>query len=715
MVTMLFSSRQAFLIALSLLPFFPIQILAQSAPNLLFNGGFEIVNLASPAGWSVDQQVAGKGSAIMSATNVVAGKNSLKLIPNGSNAASARIAAPFGVGQGVSATALRGQQLYVSAWMHADGGANAILRIYVIGTDGTAKMQEILQPASSGAPVLRRDVFQVPDSAATSAVIVLCQVEGLSGTAYFDEVSLSVGVPNTWKEALGVPDPGSSLAATVNVDAGKSIRQIPSTLYGDNLEWVWDGGGLWDVSKAALNSSLLRLTQAAGTTLHRFPGGMFADYYAWQNGVGPLGSRPATNATPQGPFSVHRFGTDEALSFAGQTNGQLLITVNVVTATAADAAAWVRYVNGASRRVLYWEIGNEAYVPGPASLSPETYAARFLQFARAMRAVDPGIKIGAIADENFSLVAPRQYPDWTERVVALAGNQIDFIALHCAYAPALNQDLGWNSRTVYSAMLAAPSMIARHLADLSRRLDALTPSRTTPIQIAITEWGPYFQTDPSGRYVDHLKTLSSALFAASTIKTFVESPRTEIGNFFKLVDPFYMGWIGMRQEVYTAKASLLAVQMFRNYFGPQLVSTATVSPTYDSPAVGWVDAAGQVPYLEVVTSKSSDSKTLYVLGINKHFDRSIRAHIQVQNFAMAGRATVYTLSGTAPDANTGTVLPRIPLVNWAAQAQIGPASRFVNGGPLEVGISNTLLSNLGSDFDFVFEPHSVTSIALEAR
>jgi alpha-N-arabinofuranosidase len=599
--------------------------------------------------------------------------------------------------------------------MQAEGGATAILRIYALSPDGSASFRELQQPPSSSGPVRRRDIFTIPADSAAFAILVFCMVEGTSGAAFFDEISLTQGVPSTWNEAIGRQDAGAPLTATVNVDAGLTMRQIPTTLFGSNLEWIWDGNGVWDPARNALNTSIVNLTRAAGVTQLRFPGAAFADYYDWRKGVGPRGSRPATDARPTGPTSLNRFGTDEALSFASQTNSKLLITVNVYTSTAEEAAAWVEYVNGAGRRVDYWEVGNENYVPGPGSLTPEEYAARFLQFARAMRAVDPGIKVGAIGDENFSLIAPRQYPDWTERVVRIAGHEIDFLSVHCAYAPALYSDMGWNSRTVYSSLLAAPTLIARQLNSLAKRLDALTPGRATPIRIAVTEWGPYFQTDPSGRFVDHPKTLASALFAASTLKTFIESPRTDVANMFKLVDASYLGWIGLRNGVYTAKASLMTFQMFRNYFGPTLVSSTTDSPTYDSPSVGWVDAAGPVPFLDVITSKSSDSKTLYVMGINKHFDRDIQARIHILNFASDGRATVYTLNGTAPDANTGTTVQSFPGVTWATQATIGPISRFNNGGPGEVTIANSSLSNLTSDFDFVFRAHSVTSIVLTSR
>lgn len=689
---------------------------AQTSSNLLQNGGFE--GSSGLQSWTVGPDVTGYGVSLQAQASVAAGTSALKLAPNSNNPASARAPQLFGVAQGISAAGLQGQSIYISASMRAEGGATAILRIVALSADGSAAMQEIQQLPSSGGWFTRREVVQLPATPPTYALVVFCLVSGTSGAAYFDEVSVTPGVPATWNEALGRPDPGTALTATVNVDAGSLVRRIPDTLFGSNLEWIWDGQGMWNTASNTLNSSIVNLSWWAGLTLHRFPGAAFADYYFWRNGVGPQSSRPTTNATPQGPASANRFGTDEALAFAQQTNGRLLITVNMLTGTAADAAEWVRYVNGtngANHRVDYWEIGNENYVPGPELLTPEDYAGRFLQFARAMRAVDPSIKVGAIADENFSLAAPRQVPDWTERVVRIAGSEIDFLSVHCAYAPMLSKDLGWDSRTVYAATLAAPNLIGRQLADLAQRLDALTPSRTTPIQIAVTEWGPYFQTDPSSRFVDHSKTMASALFAASTLKTFMESPRTQIANFFKLVEGSFMGWIGVRQGVYTPKAEFLAVQMFRNYFGPNLVTATTNSPVFDSPTVGWVDSAGSVPFLDIVTSTSANSKTLYVLGINKHFDRDITAHIHIRNFAMNGRATVFTLNGTAADANTGTQLPSFPGLIWAPQAIIGPNSRFNSGAPAEISISSSSLGGLTADFDYVFRAHSIASIALQAK
>lgn len=73
---------------------------------------------------------------------------------------------------------------------------------------------------------------------------------------------------------------------------------------------------------------------------------------------------------------------------------QAVICVNAGTGTSKEAAAWVRYANKVKGyNIKQWEIGNELdgewEESGP--ISARHYAARYLEYARAMKAVDPTI------------------------------------------------------------------------------------------------------------------------------------------------------------------------------------------------------------------------------------------------------------------------------------------------------------------------------------
>jgi alpha-L-arabinofuranosidase len=513
---------------------------------------------------------------------------------------------------------------------------------------------------------------------------------------------------------------GQSYSASALVDARTVVRQIPSTIFGTNAEWVYSGYGIWDAAHAQPDPALLKLTQDLKPTLIRYPGGFFADYYHWANTVGPVAGRLPQMHYPEGPSSVPYFGADEALQFADAAGAKLIITVNVVTGTALEAAEWVRRTNAVvPSRVPYWEIGNENYgsdgsVAGKISkISPEIYAERFLEFSREMRKVDPTIKIGAIGglnDGNYSIL---QYPEWNSVVIPRIAGEVDFISVHNAYYPfvvgARNPDVS----QVYRALLAAPARVRQNLADLSLQLDRLSPSK--PISIAVTEWGPFYDIDFQNPMFDHNKTMASALYAASTLKVFCESPKLTLANSFKLFDNLFMGWIGLRGSVPTPKATYLVSQLFRSYLETQLVNSSVVSPKIDTQAAGIMPAMVAVPQLEMISSLSADRQTLSIIVINKDLGKSAQTTVSLLGFSARSSATVLAMTAAAPDAHPGTGMPVVPGFSFAPQAAYSPGGRIALGGPGEVQTRSSTIAVGPASFSYIFPRHSVTAIRLKAR
>jgi alpha-N-arabinofuranosidase len=709
--------------AAALLQCTPAAPVANSSGPLIVNGDFEEAAGGLPAGWTRDSKSDAKGEVAIVSDNATSGRNALRLRPNAKNVDSEKFSTPLSLGQGWEAGKVAGKTLYVSGMLLARGGATAVIGLYAHRTDGTVDGVRLTQASDKGAMIEQSGRLVIPDDGKTRFVVLVCAVEGQSGEAYFDDIRLSTTPPAP--AARGAADGrGPELTAEVGIDAARIGRAIPRTLYGTNLEWIWDGDGVWAAAQGGLDRNVVRLAQDLGVTSLRFPGGILADFYRWNKAIGPQSGRPTTAHMPGAGESRHTFGTDEALQLSRELQAPLLITVNVATGDAAEAAGWVRYVAGESAkdpripRVRLWEIGNENYNRGPAAylerstLTPENYARRFLEFAAAMRKADPGIQLMAISDAMPGTRAPHGYPDWTRKVLQAAGRDIDYLSVHNAYAPTLATDRGEDTRSVYAAMLAAPQLIRRSLDEVQAQIRASVPDSADRIKIAVTEWGPAFQISPDGRYVDHVKTLGSALFVASALKVFIESPSVEIANFFKLVDPLWSGSIGKRGDTHAATAPYYALQLYTKHFGDVLVQTAVKSPTFASPAVGWVDAVPDVPYLDVVASLARDGKSLHVIGVNKHFDRDIRARITLANFVPRGDAGSWTLNGTGIDANTGTDVFRAPSIKWARQEEDRENPRFSKGAPGEVAVTAGKLAGLAASFEYVFPAHSVTALVL---
>ena len=112
--------------------------------------------------------------------------------------------------------------------------------------------------------------------------------------------------------------------------------------------------------------------------------------YQWQAGVGALADRQMNPHYDPSAFDQKvTFGTVEFLRLCRELGAEPLLTTNVVTASAADAAGWVHYVNHAGLQdpagnplahVTWWEIWKRAVLPwGADRICP---GARGIRLAR---------------------------------------------------------------------------------------------------------------------------------------------------------------------------------------------------------------------------------------------------------------------------------------------------------------------------------------------
>ncbi|MGW3962451.1 cellulose binding domain-containing protein [Amycolatopsis sp. NPDC005003] len=224
--------------------------------------------------------------------------------------------------------------------------------------------------------------------------------------------------------AAGTAGAATAPTATVTVNARAGLATMPDTGIGINHA-VWDSQlGTAEVAD---------LFGAAGVRTMRYPGGSYGDIYHWKDNTAPGGY-----VAPNTDFDTFMGGVRRA-------GAQPIIIANYGTGTPEEAADWVRYANVTKGYgVKYWEIGNELYGNGHyganweadnhADKSPAAYANGVVAYADAMKAVDPGVKIGAV------LTTPANWPDaivgsgdtasWNQTVLSIAGPHIDFVILH---------------------------------------------------------------------------------------------------------------------------------------------------------------------------------------------------------------------------------------------------------------------------------------------
>ncbi len=225
-----------------------------------------------------------------------------------------------------------------------------------------------------------------------------------------------------WLSVSAASAATNTVAVTVN--AGQSLATVGSGLVGANVA-IWDG-----LLADPQTSTLLK---NASTSFVRYPGGSYGDIYDWQ-----------TN-TATGGYAAPNTDFDHYMTMVKAANAQAIVIANYGSGTAQKAADWVKYANVTKGYgVKYWEIGNEVYGNGHygsgwetdnhTDKSPRAYATNFVQYASAMKAVDPTIKIGVV------LTTPGYWPDgvvgsgdssdWNDTVMSIVKNTADFGIFH---------------------------------------------------------------------------------------------------------------------------------------------------------------------------------------------------------------------------------------------------------------------------------------------
>jgi alpha-N-arabinofuranosidase len=379
----------------------------------------------------------------------------------------------------------------------------------------------------------------------------------------------------------------------------------------------------------------------------RWPGGNVAQDYHWLWGVGPRDERVTwTNLSWKNEAEPSDFGTDEFVMFARALGAEPSLTLNVEGrgATVAEAAAWVEYCNGPATSkygamraanghaapfgVKFWEVGNEIWgdwVRGHSDA--ETYARNYNRYARAMRAVDPSIKLIAVGDNNMS---------WNRTVLREAGRNIDYLAIHHYYGRREMRGDPLN-------LIARPLYFERFYAQVQQLLSEL--GLNGRVRLAINEWGLDL---PSERQY----SMESALYAARLMNVF-----ERVGEMVEMsaVSDLVNGWPGGiiqagRRSVFVSPIYLVN-QLYAEHRGDQLLSTTVESPTFNSSHEGT-----NISYLDVASSQTADGKTIFIKAVNTNPTSALITSVALQGATPAARAELRTI--TAPTLNAANDFSR---------------------------------------------------------
>jgi alpha-N-arabinofuranosidase len=448
---------------------------------------------------------------------------------------------------------------------------------------------------------------------------------------------------------LALPFTLFAQTARIKIDIDRTIAKIDPKIYGvfmepigrrGNVNTVY--GNLYDPSSPLADENGFRkdyidAMKELKIADMRWPGGNFVMGYNWQDGIGPKDQRPARINLAWGALENNHVGTDEWFALNKSIGSENVVCVNLGLATIYDACYWVEYCNyekgtyysdlrtknghPAPYNAKIWDLGNE--VDGaPWELGhkdAEDYVKIAREAAKAMRSVDNTIKFVASGASYYESTG--QWVEWNRKVLTGLGDMITYLSIHRYWE---------RSNDYYSYMGQSAMDFEEKIKIAADEIEAVRTMKDfkNPIYISVDEWGSFGRNFQSvlpialclNSFIRHADVVKMANF---TMMTSLLSTDKDKGSF---KSPLF----------YTFK-------LFSNNCRGNSIDTYVECDTFST------EKYKEIPYLDVTSTYSKETNTVYINVVNRNKDKAMTAEIICSSGTFTGKAESQLLDASSLD------------------------------------------------------------------
>ncbi len=373
-----------------------------------------------------------------------------------------------------------------------------------------------------------------------------------------------------------------------------------------------------------LNPEMIAMAKALRTPVVRF-GGNYTSGYHWRDGIGPMDKRPTMLNQAWGMPEYNHFGTDELLRFCRLIGAEPQIALNLGTGTPAEAADWVRYVDGKwGGGGLLWELGNELWGNFQIGYPTEARVAeRTKSFSDAVRAVDPRARLIATGQD------PDHFEQWNAAQLGNAAGGFNFLSTHFVVQTAQVVKVSASAEFIEQAALALPVGLERQLRAMERQIEGQAQARGR-VRIAFTEWLFAGAADRTPMY----NNLGGALCTAGFLNTLMRvADFTPVSDMTGLIE---FGGIWQKNGRVYGVPAYWAFRMYSTADATRLVESKVQGAEYDvEEGVRRIPSIHAVPYLDVAAALNDAGTKLTLFCVNRSLAEAIAADIRVAGFSVA--------------------------------------------------------------------------------
>lgn len=417
-------------------------------------------------------------------------------------------------------------------------------------------------------------------------------------------------------------------------------------------------------------------------TFLRWPGGNFVSAYHWEDGVGDRDGRPTYLDPAWHQWEPNDMGTDEFIDLCHLIGSKPVLTINMGNGTVEEAAAWVEYCNGdestkygalrvqngypEKHNVKVWFVGNEQFGNWQVGhVDAETYARRYLDYARAMRAVDPDLILIAVG------VPTNLYGHWNELVLKIAAEEMDQFSVHYYSIRTEKWENPPSAELLYLPKIAASYEVAMMLDETLTIMDQHTDK---PLPIAFDEWNTYYGAKSPDFIEDY--NLADALYTGALMNACIQRcDRIKLSAIYHLVNvmgsylvsPLYEweavnlgrggGWIPIslaenpHPPATIKMPATLVMELMTKYRGKQAIQCEVDTPVFASPSAGNLPAYDDLPVIDASATYDAINNRIYLSLVNRHVKSSV--DVVIDGISSNSSFEVYMVSGNSPlDTNT---------------------------------------------------------------
>jgi alpha-N-arabinofuranosidase len=467
---------------------------------------------------------------------------------------------------------------------------------------------------------------------------------------------------------------------------GKDYKKFTFSFKADNtgsaqFEIIGTGSGVFHVGAISLmpannlegfRPDAIAALKSLRSGVYRFPGGNFVSAHEWRDAIGDTDKRPPVWDPVWRAVQPNDIGTDEFMTLCKLLGVEPYITVSAGFGDAWSAAQYVEYANGAVStpmgklraanghpepyRVKFWGIGNEAWGDWQyGAMTLTQFEAKHNQFAKAMRKVDPTIKLvasGAMPDTmtgskqslrfGINLVPPYLSPgDWTGGLLSNCFDNMDLISEHfynygnTHFSLAEGRQVPNDPSEPITDWMRRPANHIRIKYEEYKEYEKVLPQLVAhPKPLNIDEWaynGGTHPTYPSYAWVFH--------------EMFRHSDVMQMAGF-----TFATSLIARNGTNVSLNANALAFKIYRDHFGsiPVEVTGNSPQPKPTDPPGGEqpvVNAGSDTFRLDVAAAWTDDHRTLTVAVLNPT-DVEQPLKLNIGGATLSGKATLWRLAST---------------------------------------------------------------------